>query len=149
MRHLAPVLMLAVCAAAAHAAEPAVEVSQAWSRPAAAGGVGAGFMTLSNPTRKADALVAVESPIARTVEMHRSTQQGGVATMGRVSRIEAPAGGNVTLAPGGYHLMFVGLAKPLKAGESFPATLVFASGARVRVTFRVGVAAPAAEHARH
>ena len=148
MRTLVAALVLALSAAAAHAAG-GVEARQAWSRPAAAGGTGAGFLTLANPTAKSDALVAVESPIARSVEMHRSSMSGGMASMQKVARIDVPARGSVTLAPGGYHLMFVGLSRPLKAGDELPATLTFASGARLNAAFKVGIAAPDAGHSRH
>lgn len=67
-------------ASAAHAA-PKVEA--AWTRPAAQGQTGAGFMTLKNPDAKADALVAVESPLARTVQIHQSSMSGGMAAMKR------------------------------------------------------------------
>src|SRR5687767_6689225 len=76
MRFLAPTLALALAAASAHAAGAGLEVRQAWSRPAAAGGTGAGFMTLANPAGRADALIAVESPLARSVEMHRTVRSG-------------------------------------------------------------------------
>ena len=140
MKFLAPALAFALAATAAHAA--GMEVRQAWSRPAAAGGTGAGFLVLANPTGKADALVAVESPVARAVEMHRSAMSGGMASMQKAGRIDVPAGGTVTLAPGGYHLMFLGLTRPLKAGDAFPATFTFASGARVKATVKVGLSAP-------
>jgi periplasmic copper chaperone A len=149
MKSLAALLAVTLLATPAMAAGPGVQVQAAWSRPAAAGGTGAGFMTLSNPTRKADALVAVESPLARTVEIHRSAVGGAMASMQKLPRIEVPAGGTVTLGPGGYHLMFLGLTRPLKVGDVLPATLTFASGAKLKATFKVGLAASAAEHAHH
>ena len=66
-----------------------------------------------------------------------------------LERLPLPAGASVTFAPGGYHLMFVGLTKPLKAGDTVPATLTFASGAKVKASFVVGLAPPAAEHHHH
>ena len=149
MKFAALFLAVSVLAAPAVAAAAGVEAQAAWSRPAAAGATGAGFLTLSNPTRRADALVAVQSPLARTVEMHRSAMSGGMASMRRLPRIEVPAGAAVTLAPGGYHLMFVGLTQPLKTGDMLPATLTFASGAKVRAAFKVGLSAPAAEPVHH
>lgn len=136
-------------AMAATSALAAPQVSGAWSRPAAAGTTGAGFMTLTNPGKTADALVAVESPIARKVEMHRSTMAGGVSSMQKLERLALPPGARATFAPGGDHLMFLGLKQALKTGDTAPATLVFASGARVKAVFEVRVAAPAAEHHHH
>ncbi|MBU1376873.1 MAG: copper chaperone PCu(A)C, partial [Alphaproteobacteria bacterium] len=63
----------------ATAAQAAPRVEGAWTRPAALGGTGAGFMSLKNPDAKADALVAVETPLARTVQIHQSSMTGGMA----------------------------------------------------------------------
>lgn len=133
-------------ASAAHAA-PKVEA--AWTRPAAQGQTGAGFMTLKNPDAKADALVAVESPLARTVQIHQSSMSGGMAAMKQVARVQVPAGGGVTFAPGGYHLMLIGLTRAVKVGDTVPATLTFASGARLKVSFVAGMAPPAGGHEHH
>ena len=144
-------LALAAIAAlsVASAAQAAPKVEAAWTRPAALGGTGAGFMTLKNPDAKPDALVAVESPLSKVVQIHQSSMSGGMASMKEVTRVAIPAGGAVTFAPGGYHLMLIGLTKPVKVGDKVPATLTFASGARVKVSFVAGLAPPAAEHAHH
>ena len=145
MRHF----LIALVAAIATPAAAAVEVAQPWSRPAVAGATGAGFMTLANRSKAADTLVAIESPGARKVEIHRSQMSGGVASMRRVERLSIPAGRAVTFAPGGYHLMFVGLARPLKTGQTLPATLTFASGARIQVAFQVALGPPEAPGHHH
>ncbi len=139
-------LALAALAATAVAtsAHAAPVVTAAWSRPTAQGTTGAGFMTLSNPGAKPDALVSVESPLSSHVMAHQSSMSGGMASMKMVASVPVPAGGSVTFAPGGYHLMFMGLTRPLNVGDSLPATLTFASGAKVKVTFVVGLAPPVA-----
>lgn len=141
-------MKLAFAAAAALAlastAQAAPEVRAAWSRPAAQGTTGAGFMILANPGPKADALVAAASPLAGHVMIHQTAVSGGMASMKMVAEVKVPARGSVTFAPGGYHLMFVGLTRPLKAGDTLPATLTFASGAKVKATFVVGLAPPVA-----
>ncbi len=146
MTWLVPALAVLTLASAAHAAP---QVQGAWSRPAAVGTTGAGFMTLSNPTARADALVSVETAAARDVHIHQSIVSGGVSSMKMLASVAVPAKGGVTFAPGGYHLMFVGLTRALKVGDALPATLVFASGARVKAAFVVRVTAPAADHAGH
>lgn len=148
MRTLAACLTAALSLAAVPALA-APQVSDAWSRPAAAGTTGAGFLTLSNPGKAPDALVAVESPQARAVEIHRSMMNGGVSSMQKQPRVALAPGGKVLFAPGGYHLMFLGLKQALKTGDKLPATLIFASGAKVQTVFEVRVSAPAAEHHHH
>lgn len=133
---------------AATAAAPAIQAQQPWSRPAAAGGTGAGYLVLVNEG-PADALVGVESPIARKVEMHVADMSGGVMRMKAEDRVAVPAGGRVIFAPGGRHLMLIGLKKPLRQGERAPATLRFASGAQLKVEFLVTPTAPAADHHAH
>ena len=51
--------------------------------------------------------------------------------------IEVPAGGQVELKPGGYHVMLIGLTRDLNAGDKFPVTLEFASGAKLQVEAEV------------
>lgn len=144
-------LLAAALSFLAGSASAAPAVTAAWSRPAVAGGVGAGFMTLTNPDRKADALIAVESPAAARVEIHRSSMTNGVASMQKLSRLELPVGGTATFGPGAYHLMFVGLKAPLAVGDTLPATLVFASGAKVKANFNVTMTPPGdmSAHAHH
>lgn len=150
MRCLLPVaaaLALALPAQAADARSGALEALQPWSRPAAAGTTGVGFMTLVNRGATADALVGAESPVARKVEMHATSMAGGVMRMTPEARVPLPAGGQVVFAPGGRHLMLRELTRPLKAGDRVPATLAFASGARLKVEFVVTApGAPAMGH---
>jgi periplasmic copper chaperone A len=138
MRSVALGVMCAAIAVTAAAAASRVEITQPWSRPAVAGATAAGFMTLANRGKTADALVAVSSPMARKAEIHRSSVTDGVMSMRRQDRVEIPQGRQITFAPGGYHLMFVGLARPLRAGDTLPATLTFAKAGPVEVRFVVG-----------
>ena len=102
-------------------------------------------MVLANHGAAPDVLEKVESPLAARVEMHASSMADGVMSMKKVDTVSVPGGGEVTFGPGGYHLMFVGLTKTLKAGDEAPATLSFASGAKIKVVFTVsaGMGPPA------
>jgi hypothetical protein len=53
------------------------------------------------------------------------SMSGMVMKMRPVTGVDIPAGQPVSLAPGGLHIMLMGLKKPLKAGEKFPLTLTF------------------------
>lgn len=123
-----------------------LEAADPWSRPAAAGMNGAGFVALTNRGKAADRLVSVETALSKKVEMHRSLMTNGIASMKRQDTgVAIPAGQTLTFAPGGYHVMFLGLTKALKGGDKAPATLVFESGARMKVEFEVrGATTPAA-----
>lgn len=148
MRHFitaaAITLALAGGAQAASYRLGSLEVANPWSRPAAANGNGAGFMVITNRGAKPDTLKAVETSAARKTEIHLSSMTGGVMRMQRQDAgVTIPPGKAVTLAPGGYHVMLLGLTKQLKSGDKVPATLVFQSGARLKVEFQVGATAPA------
>jgi len=141
---LAAAALFAAAAAPAVAATPALlQAVQPWSRPAAAGGNGAGYLTLVNRGKTADALVGAESPLAQKVEMHTSSMAGGVMKMSQEARVPLPAGGQVAFAPGGRHLMLIGLKQALKTGDKVPATLRFASGQQLKVEFVVSATPPA------
>jgi copper(I)-binding protein len=104
----------------------AVMVHDAWAR-ASIGKTpnSAGFMMIMNHGKQGDRLVEAKADIAAKVELHTHIMDGSVMRMRRVEGIAVPASGSAELKPGGYHVMFIGLRKPLKAGTSFPLTLVF------------------------
>ena len=133
----------------ASAAQAAPAVQAAWSRPAAQGTTGVGFMTISNPGAEPDALVSLTAPWAKDAQIHQTSVSGGIASMKRLDRVALAPGAKVGFAPGGYHLMFLGLNRPLKPGDTLPATLTFASGAKVKATFVVGMGPPVEAHHHH
>lgn len=130
--------LIALPAAAASYRLGALEVVQPWSRPATAGSTGGGYMTLSNRGAAPVTLTGAESPLAARVEIHRSSMTGGVMRMMRETQVVVPAGGQVAFAPGGLHLMLVGLKRPLRTGDSVPVVLAFNGGQRLKVEFTVG-----------
>ena len=150
MKLLASLALTLAVAGSAQAAAP-LSVSGAWSRPAVAGTNGVGYLVVANTGKASDALVGVESPLAAKVEMHSSSMAGGVMSMKKEDRVPVPAGGKATFGPGGYHLMLIGLTRTVKAGDQIPATLTFASGAKLKASFAVGMgpANPAMGPMRH
>lgn len=148
-------------AGAAHAVsyrQGGFEVNQAWSRPAAAGTNGAGYMSITNHAKTADTLKSVETPAAKKVEIHKTSMAGGIMSMKRQDAgLPIGPGETVIFAPGGNHLMLIGMTAATKAGDMLPVTLVFASGTRIKMEFPVGagpVAAPASpmdhmDHMKH
>ena len=125
-----PVLALAAAAE--------LKIDHPWARPAAAGGNGAGYLAITNTGKAADRLMGATTPVANHVEMHRSMEMNGMAMMHPVDGGLAIAPGTTAVfAPGGYHLMLVGLKQPLTAGASFPVTLKFQKAGAVTVQFTV------------
>ena len=104
----------------------------------------AGYLMVMN-AGPADRLVSASCDCAKTVEIHRMARQGGVMRMAKVEGgMEVPAKGMLNLAPGGDHLMLLGLKAPLKEGTDVTMTLTFAKAGSVTTKFHVKTPAPAA-----
>jgi hypothetical protein len=131
----------ATVAASAAIAGP-LSVKDAWTRPAAAGGTAAGYLTIVNGGAP-DLLVGAESPVAERVEAHASSMKGGMMMMAPEPTVPAPAGGQAAFTPGGRHLMLIGLKRALKTGDHVPVTLRFKSGQRLAVDLTVRTTPPA------
>jgi copper(I)-binding protein len=137
---LAIALMAVVLAPRAAPAQSAtIAVQQAFARATPAGAKnGAVYMTIVNHGASEDRLVAASTPVAGRAELHRTIDEGGVMKMRPVDAIPIPpAGGQAVLKPGGLHLMLLGLTAPLKLGQAFPLTLVFAKAGQLTVTVMV------------
>lgn len=119
---------------AVEAAHSTIKVSTAWSRelpPTAP--VGAAFMSIENHSDQPDRLISADSSIADITELHAHMHEGDVMRMVKVEAIDVPAHGQLTLEPGGYHIMLIDLKKPLVAGEQLPLTLQFEHAGQVDV----------------
>ena len=98
---------------------------------------GGAYLTITNNGDSSDRLIAVEADFPR-VEIHTTELIDDVARMVRLEGVEIPAGETVVLAPGGLHVMFMGLnGEPLEEGETVPATLVFENAGRLDIVFEV------------
>lgn len=125
-----------------------LEIGHPWSRATPAGAkVAGGYLSVTNTGSAPDRLVAVASDISDKAELHEMAVKDGVMTMRPVEGgLEIPAGGKVELKPGAYHLMFMGLKRQPKEGESFSATLTFEKAGTVEVEFAVEAMGSAGEH---
>ncbi|WP_052341252.1 copper chaperone PCu(A)C [Salinarimonas rosea] len=117
-----------------------IRVETPWSRatPGAAP-VAGGYLTIVNTGSEPDRLLGGSAEISERFEVHSMETVDGVARMAPVQGgLEIPPGGSVALAPGGYHVMLMGLKRPLAEGETFAGTLVFERAGEVPVVFSVG-----------
>nr|WP_314436520.1 copper chaperone PCu(A)C [uncultured Brevundimonas sp.] len=136
-----PALMLiAACSpepvrSAADEAKPAAEVtvSDAWCRPSPNGAqAGACYVTLISEAD--DKLMGGKTPRASELQVHEMKAEDGVMKMNQIlTGMDLKQGQAVMLAPGGAHLMLMGLTAPLVAGETVPLTLEFAAAPAVTV----------------
>ncbi len=95
-------------------------------------------MTLDNKSGIADRLTGISSNVADKVQIHEMKVENGVMQMREISGgLSIPANGSVMLKPGSYHVMLIGLKKPLTPGEKFPLTLKFEKAGNISVTVPV------------
>jgi hypothetical protein len=114
------------------AAAGAVAVSNVWAR-ASATQTSAAYLTIENKTDEADTLLDARSPVAERVEIHDMTMEDMVMRMRKLDDLPVAAGESVALAPGGKHIMLIGLSGPLEEGASVPLTLVFEKAGEIAV----------------
>ena len=115
-----------------------VEVKDAWIRGTVPAQKATGaFMELS--AKNTARLVSVESKIAASTEIHNMTIQNGVMKMFPVKSVDVPAGKTVKLAPGGYHVMFIGLKEQMKPGDRVPLKLNFELANKKRESVELSV----------
>lgn len=116
-----------------------------WARPTLGRAPNsAAFLRVRNDGVADDLLIEAKSPVAERVEIHTHRMDDGVMRMRRVEAVEIPSGTMVEFAPGGLHVMLIGLKRRLEAGSYFPLTLVFRDAGEV--TLRVGVSMRAPTH---
>jgi periplasmic copper chaperone A len=121
---------LALVPAIAFADPAGIQVEHAWSRAMPAGATGVVYLTITDRGAP-NALTGASSPVAAMAELHQTINDNGVMKMRPVARLPVAQGKPATLAPGGYHIMLMGLKQALVAGSSFPVTLTFAEGGQL------------------
>lgn len=132
-------LVTALPASAAPVTIGNLTIDIAWTRATPPGAPTAGgYLTIVNHGTDADTLVSVTTAAAGDSSLHMMEMKDGVMTMRALDAgIPIPAGGTVTLAPDGLHIMFMSLAAPLVKDQDVPASLTFAKAGKVDVMFHV------------
>jgi periplasmic copper chaperone A len=99
-----------------------ITIEQPWSRATPTGAMtGAVYMTLDNKSGTPDRLTGGSSDVADKLQIHEMKVENGVMQMREIAGgLPIPAGGSVVFKPGSYHMMLIGLKKPLTAGEKSP-----------------------------
>lgn len=144
---------IGACAAPTPAG-PAITVQDIWARSAQGmggqategqesmghGGAGNGavYMIIANQGSEPERLIGANADVANAVEIHETTMEGDVMRMQQLTGgLEIPAGTEVTLEPGGYHVMLIGLNRDLAIGDRFPLALQFAESGEMVVEAEV------------
>lgn len=113
-------------------------VEDAWVREAPPGAMAlAAYMNIRNTGDSDRKLVSASSADFGAVELHRSIVEGGMARMVPQESMPIPAGGELALKPGDYHLMLLRPKSALEEGDQVTLSLSFDDGSSVEVTMPV------------
>lgn len=116
-------------------------VEDAWGRSSPSSADAAAFyVTVKNDTGVPDRLAAASSDRCTKTEVHESSMDAnGVMKMRPAdpAALNVPAGGELQMAPGGLHVMCMGLTAPLGVGETVRLELVFEGAGAVTVDVRI------------
>lgn len=114
---------------------PALTITDPWVKSAASG-MTAAFGVLHNTSDADVTVVSGTTDAASTVELHEvAASESGEMVMRPVEGgLVVPAGGELTLEPGGLHIMLMGLTDPVEPGEDVTLNLTTADGSELVVT---------------
>jgi periplasmic copper chaperone A len=140
MRH--PAALAAVClallvCAATGAQPPALSAQQAWIRAIPGADVASAYLTLHNAAAQPVVVSGVRCDCAREAMIHESRIVNGQSTMRAREQLTIAPGQTLQLAPGGLHIMLMGLSRALKAGDSVALVLTLGDGTTLDVSARV------------
>ncbi|WP_428408174.1 copper chaperone PCu(A)C [Hyphococcus sp.] len=151
---LAVAISLASCAAeeTSVCADDGITAGNAWLRAAGEGAaMSAAYVELCNGADAADRLIAARFDGANAVEIHMTKMSDdGVASMAPAANgVELPPHEMTSLAPGGAHIMLIGISAPIEEGEEAAITLEFENAAPVTLMFEARSRTDASGHAGH
>lgn len=114
-------------------------IEHPWARASAGNAkTGAAFLTIVSGAAEPDRLLSVSTPAAASAELHAHTMESdGVMKMRAVEAVELAPGATTRLAPGGFHIMLMGLTERLVEGATFPLTLQFEQAGELTVEVTV------------
>lgn len=116
------------------AAASVLTITDPWVKAVDAGMTGV-FATLVNDGDTDVTVTGATSDAAATAELHETTvAEDGAMVMKEVASFVVPAGGERVLAPGGDHVMLLGVDDPIEPGEEVEVVLTTADGGTVTMT---------------
>jgi hypothetical protein len=99
--------------------------------------ISAAYMTIANKSFKAVTIVSASSDTAGATEIHQMSDMNGMMHMAMAQNLHIPAQGEITLQPGGFHIMLINLKKPVSKGDIVPIMLHFQDGDTIIVKAEV------------
>lgn len=135
---LCALVMLLLCSCNEQKPEAILTVDKAFTPVPAPGQKNAvAYLIIENRGEQDVQILNVETAAANVAEVHRHTYEDGVMRMRKVNHAKVPAKGQLVFATGGYHIMLLGLEKPLKAGDFYDLSIEFDNGTVINTTVPV------------
>jgi periplasmic copper chaperone A len=129
-------LMLICALLAACGQSTPVNVNDPWANATPVGAsVAAVYLELTVETP--DTLLSASTTVADHIEMHTSSEEGGMMKMRPLTTVELKSNQPFSFEPGGAHFMLIDLRQPLVAGMRFPMTLNLQRAGAVAVQVQV------------
>jgi len=117
----------------------ALEFVDAWARATPPGVTTAAvYGRLANRSSAPIEITGAASKLAGKAHLHSTGMEAGMMRMRMKDRLTLAPGEAVLLAPGGLHIMLMGLERPLSAGDEFGIEVMTAGGETVRAQVKVG-----------
>lgn len=126
---IAALLALASVAGCASSSDAPYTITDTWVKSADSG-MTAAFGLLTNTTDDPVTIVSATSPVASKVELHEVVMgDGGAMVMQpKPGGFEIGPHETLTLEPGGFHIMLMGVKQPIVAGDDVEITLTMDDG---------------------
>ena len=112
-------------------------IEKAWARKTSRTVSAAAYFIIRNDSHAMETLTGVSADIAESAMIHRSYEADGMMRMDHVETLPIAPGEALTFAPGGYHVMLMGLSQPLAEGDVFYLTLHFENAGDIAVVVEV------------
>lgn len=130
-------LSFSLASAAQAAGANAISVRHAWVRWLPNNLPAAGYATLVNAGDKPVDLVDISSNDYGDAMLHQTVSNGSSQKMVMVDKLTVPAHGQVSIAPGGYHVMLEDAKHKVAPGDTVHLTLKFSDGETLDTPFVV------------
>jgi copper(I)-binding protein len=109
-------------------------IKDQWIRPGAEKMATALYFTVVNKGSEADTLYAVDTDVAKMVQIHETYSNGDVMGMREISSITIEPESLVKLEPGGMHIMVMRLKKDISNGDEIEFKLYFRKAGEISIT---------------
>jgi hypothetical protein len=110
-------------------ADNKLEIDDAWIAEAPpVSKVMAAYMEIENETSQDRQAISMQCREFERAEFHRTVDEEGMARMEHLQALSIPAGSELELEPGGYHVMLFNPARRLLAGDTTQCRIEFDNG---------------------